>query len=178
MQNLTAFHSPWSQVAVLAELENRGERLSLKFELKDPLNLIQSSSQFFQKGPRETLRKDELWKATCFELFLKVPERTSYYEFNFSTEGFWNVYEFTDYRKPHPPLRSEAFGLEEWSWRSQVLRVTLVNKTPVTNWSVSMTAVLQNLNQEVQYWALKHADEKPNFHHFDSFLDLKTGDSL
>ncbi|MFN9067110.1 MAG: hypothetical protein ACK5V3_07770, partial [Bdellovibrionales bacterium] len=108
-----AFQSPWSQVALQAELVNRGDSLDLKFELKDPLSLIKSSPHFFQKGSWESLRKDELWKATCFELFLKVPGKSTYYEFNFSTEGYWNLYEFSDYRKPQPPLRSEAFALEE-----------------------------------------------------------------
>jgi hypothetical protein len=178
MQNLIAFQSSWPQVEILAEIENQGTHLELKFELQDPLNHIKTNPHFFQSVPTEAQRRDGLWKSTCFELFLKVPNKSTYYEFNFSPEGFWNLYHFSDYRKPHPPHRSEDFSITEWSWRSQVFKVALSNKTSVRDWSASITAVLQNLNHEVQYWALKHTDEKPNFHHFDSFVELKKGDSL
>src|SRR5208337_985073 len=44
-------------------------------------------------------RKNKLWEQTCFELFLAVRNSPSYWEFNFSPGGHWNVYSFKAYRE-------------------------------------------------------------------------------
>jgi hypothetical protein len=43
-------------------------------------------------------RADGLWQRTCFELFLRRPGETGYYEFNFSPSGEWAAYRFDGYR--------------------------------------------------------------------------------
>ena len=44
-------------------------------------------------------RKDELWRDTCLEFFIKDSHSGNYLEFNFSPQGYWNSYKFTDYRE-------------------------------------------------------------------------------
>src|SRR5262245_43514508 len=49
--------------------------------------------------PAEPARTDDLWKTTCFEVFLKPSLSKRYYEFNFSPSGLWAAYSFEDYRR-------------------------------------------------------------------------------
>jgi len=44
-------------------------------------------------------RADELWKATCFEAFIKNPNSKEYWELNIAPSGAWNFYYFSDYKK-------------------------------------------------------------------------------
>lgn len=43
-------------------------------------------------------RADELWRTTCFELFLRRPGEDAYLEFNFAPSGQWAAYGFNAYR--------------------------------------------------------------------------------
>ncbi len=45
-------------------------------------------------------RKLYLWLDTCFELFIKPDTGGRYYEFNFASNGDWNVFRFDEYRGP------------------------------------------------------------------------------
>lgn len=59
-------------------------------------------------------RADEIWKATCFEWFLKFPslEKNKYWEFNAAPDGRWNFYELQSYRMglaPSPLLGPPLF---------------------------------------------------------------------
>jgi hypothetical protein len=44
-------------------------------------------------------RRDELWRTTCFELFLREPATGAYLEFNMSPSGNWAAYAFDGYRQ-------------------------------------------------------------------------------
>src|ERR1700741_3862060 len=43
-------------------------------------------------------RTDELWRDTCFEVFLRAAGSSAYDEFNFSPSGQWAAYRFDHYR--------------------------------------------------------------------------------
>src|SRR5436190_6661783 len=47
--------------------------------------------------PVASQRADDLWRTTCFELFV-AGEGAGYREYNFSPSGAWAAYEFADYR--------------------------------------------------------------------------------
>src|SRR3974390_3509579 len=62
--------------------------------------------RYFVAGDVSTLRipprsaatfTDELWRHTCFELFIASEIGQSYYEFNFSPSSAWAAYRFPDY---------------------------------------------------------------------------------
>src|SRR5215208_6199567 len=44
-------------------------------------------------------RMDDLWKSSCFEFFLAIPNQPEYWEFNMSPSGDWNIYHMEAYRK-------------------------------------------------------------------------------
>src|ERR1700756_4658002 len=43
-------------------------------------------------------RRDELWRHTCFEVFIRGPAGPAYYELNFSPSTEWAAYRFSGYR--------------------------------------------------------------------------------
>jgi len=63
----------------------------------------------------------------------------------------------------HPVLSTEArvalTGLVPESWRA-----------PGTRLRISLTAVIEDTSGRIAYWALKHAPDKPDFHHAAGFI--------
>ncbi len=119
-------------------------------------------------------RRDELWKTTCFELFLAHPDQRGYFEVNLATSGDWNVYAFDGYREgmrraegvarsPLQDVRSSGDRIE-LRGRLQLKDFPLVG--PVV---LGVTAVVEYEDGTKDYWALAHKAEKPDFHVRESF---------
>lgn len=130
-------------------------------------------------GRREPTRVDELWRHTCFEIFVGRVASTAYVEYNFSPSGEWAAYHFSGYRadiKPHemeaPPdfdTRAEGDSLELSG--SVDIRWLAMARGGAPR--LGVTAVIEDRAGVLSYWALKHPREKADFHHADGFvLDL------
>lgn len=169
-------------------------------------------------------RKDELWKTTCFEFFLKDKLSTSYIEMNVNDIGQWNFYRFKNYRerdfdnpltalvmpsqikfnkKNTQPTKSAqlinpteldkleaaAFQLTTLSihWPLSLVLNSIFNSdfsssnlTSKINYKpdvlqrlqLNMTAVTEA--KKINFWAIKHRTEKPDFHDFGSMQDLSS----
>lgn len=123
--------------------------------------------------PRFPGRADNLWKTTCFELFVRPVGQTDYFEFNFSPSGEWAAYGFSDYREgmselttimpPRIMLRTLADKLE----LSAFLSPGLLTHWP--EWDVGLSAVIQTTTGATSYWALAHPPGRPDFHHQHCF---------
>src|SRR5262245_27252521 len=50
-----------------------------------------------------SVRADELWRHTCFELFVRPSPDAAYYEFNISPSTQWAAYQFNEYRSGMRP---------------------------------------------------------------------------
>ncbi|MFM7264623.1 MAG: DOMON-like domain-containing protein, partial [Cyanobium sp.] len=124
-------------------------------------------------------RRDELWKATCLELFLALPEQEGYREFNLSPSGDWNVYQLSGYRQglqPDPAWQALPFTRrDEAGPQSPAALVAQLTTTlpadlaaaPVLE--AAVTAVLQLQDGSCCYWALRHPGEEADFHRRDGF---------
>ena len=118
-------------------------------------------------------RRDELWRHTCFELFLKAGASAAYYEFNFAPSGDWAAYRFDGYRSgmsnaemPAAPTISSRSSAGRFE-----LAVDLSLPSDVTSGdALSLTAVIEDRTQRISYWAVAHAPLKPDFHHDDGFV--------
>lgn len=88
-------------ISIDASLKLSKEKITLHFLLKGALE-----AYCFPKAERLE-RADELWKATCFELFL-ADEHEVYYELNFSSSFAWNFYVLDAYRG-----EAKALGFQE-----------------------------------------------------------------
>jgi len=127
---------------------------------------------------------DRLWQHTCFEVFIVVKGQPTYYEFNFSPSGEWAAYAFRGYRDGewieddglHPEIvvRSAAsiFELEALVRLDRFLAIK-----PQVALGLGLSAVIEENDGTISYWALKHPPGKPDFHHPDSFaLELALPD--
>ena len=74
-------------------------------------------------------RADDLWRSTCFELFLRRPGAEGYFEFNFSPSGQWAAYAFDGYRAGQRNLEIAPIlitgpvpGQAAMAWEAHLLR--------------------------------------------------------
>jgi hypothetical protein len=129
-------------------------------------------------------RRDELWKATCFECFLGPVSQLSYIEWNFSLIGDWAAYFFTDYRGEMMPASVAApqFFLSKKPGRiffevetdlPDELLASVSDVADFSRYEASLTAVIIEANEEKPfYWAVEHRREKPDFHARESFTRM------
>lgn len=124
-------------------------------------------------GPTAAGRTDDLWRHTCFEAFIRPGAGPGYHEVNLSPSGEWAVYGFDGYRQG----RTSPVGVASES----VLRASdddhlaltailrLDDLDPAMPWSVGLSAVIEDADGGVSYWALTHPSDRPDFHHADAF---------
>jgi hypothetical protein len=116
-------------------------------------------------------RRDELWRHTCFEAFVRPSAGTGYYEFNFSPSTQWAAYRFDGYRSgmrvateinaPRIEVRSSA--------ETYTLQAELEFDGLSSPLHLGLSAVLEETNGCKSYWALAHPPGKADFHHSDCF---------
>jgi hypothetical protein len=125
-------------------------------------------------SPATRRRADDLWQHTCFEAFVKPQGGEAYWEFNLAPTWDWQVYALTGYRTGrHPaadiavPTVDARYARDSWDLRVHwELAAAIPNDRP---WQIGVSAVIQDTNGVLSYWALKHAPGKPDFHHPDAF---------
>ncbi len=152
-------------ITVEARVELDERKLFISFILHGKLD-----DYLFPKKSKPK-RANELWKATCFELFLANSNEESYYELNFSSSLAWNFYYLKHYRAEvkevkllNEPiievfeeessfkieLQLEGFGFEKFD-------------------SYNLASILLNKKNERTFWAMEHPKEKANFHQRKTF---------
>jgi hypothetical protein len=139
--------------------------LNLWFGVSAPM------SRFFVSEPADApARRDELWRSTCFESFLREDGQTSYQEWNFAPSGDWAAYDFDDTRQgmrpaaiANPPYIRTEDNLTWWG-----LGATLAIPAE-PRFTLALSAVLEDISGAKTYWALHHPSEQPDFHHPDCF---------
>ena len=127
---------------------------------------------------------DGLWRHTCFETFIGVKSRPSYYEFNFSPSSEWAAYRFRAYRDGEPiddPRFAPNISVEQTADRLRLAATVRLDRLPLiqpgTTLRLGLSAVIEAADGRLSYWALKHPAAKPDFHHPDSFaLELALPD--
>jgi hypothetical protein len=153
-----------------AQLSTQDVRWLLQFRLQGDIDALTLPA------PTTPRRTDGLWQHTCFEAFVRAAAATeAYYEFNFSPSGEWAAYRFDAYRHGMTPLAMDAPRMDvrrhgehldvdvEWLPSPDLRR-------PQPNRVASLTAVIEDRDASLSYWALRHAAQKPDFHHRDSFV--------
>jgi hypothetical protein len=126
-----------------------------------------------QSAPR---RVDGLWQHTCFEAFMSVEAAPKYYEFNFAPSGQWAAYAFQRYRDGGPlPQASDPqitvrtctdrFELDALIHGQSFLALPMNARL-----LLGLSAVIEENDGLVSYWALKHPPGPPDFHHASAFV--------
>jgi len=119
-------------------------------------------------------RAHELWRTTCFEAFIEKAGG-GYCELNIAPTGQWAAYDFTGYREgmnghagvekrdPRRVQDEASFSL----WATFDLD-RMIGDAPGP-WRMGLSAVIEDVDGGISYWALAHPPGKPDFHHRDSF---------
>lgn len=120
-------------------------------------------------------RSDRLWRSTCFELFVRIPGETAYREFNFAPPGAWNAYTFSGWREgmerlhvAEPPhlvdcrVDDRNGDMPRRYELDVVLGAAVAAALPT---SMSLTAIIEETDGTMSYWALTHGPGEPDFHH-------------
>ena len=129
-------------------------------------------------------RRDELWQHTCLECFLGAAGREAYWEINMAPNGDWNVYALDGYRQGLRPEPSQEQLPFTCSWQQNaggaltlqlslhwMLPPALIDDLAMGNgrdqpaaleWNV--TAVLEQPDGRLSYWAVGHRPEQADFH--------------
>jgi hypothetical protein len=116
----------------------------------------------------------DLWKHTCFELFLSEPNHREYWEYNFSPTGQWAIYAFQDYRQPATLSATYTPMIEppHYSDRKFTLQVRFTPEPPLINTplNIGIATIIESLDGQFDYYALRHCGNKPDFHLPESFI--------
>jgi len=122
------------------------------------------------------VRSDALWRHTCFEAFVGASSSAGYYEFNFAPSRQWAAYRFSGYRSGM--CVADEVGAPSIDVRPNPDGCTLqakldLHRVPVLPGQASrrlgLSAVIEEVNGDISYWALVHPPGKPDFHHPDCF---------
>jgi len=121
-------------------------------------------------------RADELWRHTCFEVFVQEAGQSGYLEFNFSPSTRWASYRFDDYRKGMVPadIIPELSVVPEPDTLTLTARLSLPHLAD-SDWRLALCAVVESVDGTCSYWSLIHPAGKPDFHHPLSFALTLSG---
>lgn len=152
----------------------KGEALALTFALEGDLSRLRIPA------PQPPRRADRLWQHTCFEAFIRHPGEPAYCEFNFAPSGEWAAYVFRRYRDgmslapdldPRIAVRSTEDRLE---LDALIRPECLPPGRPRARVQLALSAVVEDEQGGLSYWALAHPPGRPDFHHPDAFaLELE-----
>jgi hypothetical protein len=119
---------------------------------------------------------DKLWQHTCFEAFVAAMGTTGYYEFNFSPSTEWAIYRFSAYREgmtaveatrlPHISVHRDADRLSLDAVIDLELLPALRDRPAM---QLALSAVIEDEEHRLSYWALAHPPGRPDFHHASGF---------
>ena len=151
-------------IAVTASAEREGTELLLRYEISGNIEALNLPAPTAAPA-----RRDELWRATCFEAFIRPSLSEAYWELNLAPSGDWALYHFTGRRagmaspESFPPaVDVEAEG-NRYLLRASIDLAGFLS--PAVPWQLNLTSVIADAGGGRSYWALAHPPEgPPDFH--------------
>lgn len=126
---------------------------------------------------RSPERADELWRHTCFEVFVALPDSDAYVELNFSPSTEWAMYGFVTYRRGMTALevkRPPRVAVRPMPRGLVLEAVTHLAELPMPQpgspLRAGAAAVVEEKDGRLTYWALTHPSALPDFHHRLGFV--------
>ena len=120
-------------------------------------------------APTTAMRRDELWRHTCFEAF--VQHAGGYLEYNLSPSTEWAAYGFTGYRDGMADLDVDAPAIRVTRDEHLLsVQADLALPAGIVPTRLGLSAVIEEGSGRRSYWALRHPPgEATDFHHPDCF---------
>lgn len=139
-------------------------RVALKYRLTGQIARLRIPPV---KPPRHAQR---LWQHTCFEAFISMESEAEYTEYNFAPSGEWAIYRFTACRSGMRRVEnSEPPEIVVRRGKDFLELDSIIRLPGAATLELGLSAVVEDENGELSYWALKHPRDEPDFHHRDSF---------
>ena len=120
------------------------------------------------------VRRDGLWQASCFECFVQGVGREDYNELNLSSNGDWNVYQFTKYRTGM--IQEPTIDTIDSTVSVAPDKVVIHYSVPLpgslemtSSVQVGISCILLHRPNAMSYWSLIHPGQKPDFHDSRTF---------
>lgn len=116
---------------------------------------------------QQPARADELWRHTCFEVFVRARDDEGYAEFNFAPSGRWAAYRFAGYRSGMTTMNPATSPSIVCRQSPQQLEIDVQLGLPQSmtgQLRAALSAVLEDSQGRIFYWALAHPPGKPDFH--------------
>ena len=150
--------SLWSPWRVTCEVSEAAGGIDLRFRIAGDLAVL------VVPPVAPAVRTDELWRTTCFELFVAEAAGDRYVEFNLSPSGAWAAYRFDRYREGMIAIGLDDDPRIDWSIDAGEARLRAVIPWPTDAVRFNCSAVLEHTDGRRAYFALAHAPGKPDFH--------------
>lgn len=155
-------HSPQDVRGVSVSMSTESDLVTLVYR-------VDGAARMVVPGPNDPTRADELWRTTCFELFLLFDDDERYVEFNFSPSTRWAAYAFDGYRDGMEDLSlrvAPKIDRLEDGVRATIDRADL----PHGELRMALTAVIEEEGGVKSFWSLSHPPGAPDFHHGACFV--------
>ena len=147
--------------SIVVHLRREPQALALRYVLAGDVGRLRLPRR------RAAARVDGLWRHTCFEMFMAAERSPAYQEFNFSPSGQWAAYAFSGYREGGTPLDCAAPKIAVRA--SEEIAVEASVAAPDGRLRVGLSAVIEDAQGVLSYWALRHPSDRPDFHHAGAF---------
>jgi len=151
-------------------LRRTSDELKLRFRIDGSIPRISLTPQNTRQNSAD------LWRHTCFEVFVARDGRSAYHEFNFAPSGAWRVYAFRAYRDPaplvatpHEPAIKVRIAPHSLELDASITLKGLFAVYSHSTLRLGLSAVIELHGGPLSYWALCHRPGKPDFHHPDTF---------
>lgn len=157
-----------------------GGNLAVTYTLEGDLDRLRVPA------PRAPRLASRLWQHTCCEIFIACKGAPAYHEFNLSPSGEWAAYAFDAYRAPragewHAAELAPQFAVRGAASKLELDAVIRLDRLsalhPGAPLSLALSAVIEDSDGVLSYWALRHPLGAPDFHHPEAFaLELAKAD--
>jgi len=161
MKNLLQPHTPIDNINIDTSFELTKHQVFLTFTVSGVLENYIFSEKIKEK------RAHELWKETCFELFLANSKEKGYYELNISPSMEWNFYYLHKYRAKVKEVEDISLTIDSYiKDNNYIINVNMESK--YLNFEdlnlYNIAAILLNKKEKRTFWALNSTNLTPDFH--------------
>jgi hypothetical protein len=125
--------------------------------------------------PGDQVQRDDLWRHSCFEAFIRPAGGQAYHEINLAPSRAWAAYRFQSYRDGMAPSFLEPIGPIQVDYGPHMLTQTSMldygdDRALRGELEVGLSAVIEATDGSKSYWALAHGEGAPDFHNADCFV--------
>lgn len=156
-------------LSITADVRAQADALRLRYTLRGDTSALRIPA------PTAPVPTDGLWRHTCFEAFAAADGETAYREFNFSPSTAWAAYRFSSERQRDESAEARERVLlrpPQVTITPQAITLTVhvpaqaLPRSPAVL-CLGLSAVVEEQDGRLSYWALHHPAAQADFHHRD-----------